>query len=150
MAHVFRLIKASEADTKDESGVYIGIDLRIADHKIHCPVSGLCRTEADLEAAQQDIEKDLEHIMVTALDLFKGSDRSDSGHMAISPDMPPQEIWNVLSQIQDEDRFVDQFNQFPEETRLKVAEYVLTQCNVFQGRASLFAQHYDNQSGLLA
>ncbi|MFP3911736.1 MAG: hypothetical protein ACLFUT_06635, partial [Desulfobacteraceae bacterium] len=70
MAHVFRLIKATEVDNKDEPGVYIGIDLRIADQELPCPVSGLCRTEADLEAAQQEIEKDLEHIMVTARDLF--------------------------------------------------------------------------------
>ena len=150
MAHVFRLIKATEVDKKDETGVYIGIDLRIADQQIPCPVSGLCRTKADLEAAQQEIEKDLAHIMVTARDLFKGVGNAEPGDTAISPDMSPQETWEVLSRIEDEDRFIVQFNQLPEDKRMKVAEHVLTQCNVFQGRASFFAQRYDNLSGLMA
>lgn len=150
MAYIFRLIRANDVDKREDTGVYIGIDVRLADQQITCPISGLCRTEAELETARKRLHKDLEHTILSARDLLKAPENSESDGMAVSPDMPPQEIWEVLSRIEDEEAFIDQFNRLPADGRMQVAEHVLTQCNVFQGRASFFAQRYDNVSCRMA
>jgi hypothetical protein len=64
--------------------------------------------------------------------------------------MSPDEIWQVLSETADEDRFIDLFNQLEREKRKEVAEYVLTQCNVFTGRGAVFSARYDSETALLA
>jgi hypothetical protein len=58
-------------------------------------------------------------------------------------------VWSILSSIEDEDQFVRRFNALEEEKRREVAEYVLTKCNIFSGKASAFSSRYSNETGLL-
>ena len=55
----------------------------------------------------------------------------------------------VLSAVSEEAAFVQGFNDLEERTRKAVAEYVLTRCNIFAGKASLFSSRYDSASGLI-
>jgi hypothetical protein len=64
-------------------------------------------------------------------------------------DMGPEEIWEILSNITDEDLFIGSFNRLEETKRNEVAEYVLTQCNIFSGKASVFSSRYNNEKGLM-
>ena len=63
--------------------------------------------------------------------------------------MTEEEIWKVLTDIGDEKLFIDAFNSMDEATRKRVADHVLTRCNIFSGKGSVFSSRYNNDSGLL-
>lgn len=41
------------------------------------------------------------------------------------------------------------FNDLEEVTRRRVADYVLTSCNVFSGRAAFFSERYESESATM-
>ncbi len=147
---LFRLIEIPSENEGDAPAICIGIDLRIGDEQMTCPVSGPCKDMKALKQAQEMLEADLEEVMENGKALLSSSDQAESGSEAFSADTPPKDIWETLSRIEEEDEFIRQFNGLPEEHRMQVAEHALTRCNIFQGRASLFAQRYDNATGLMA
>jgi len=127
--------------------VRLGIRLKVAGHETLCPISGSCDTYEAFEKASQAMNDQLEHMKQTARTLF--SDPSTPTGLDISPDMPAEEIWSILSTIADEAVWVATFNDLDGSQRQAVAEHVLTQCNVFSGKAAVFSKHYDNESGLM-
>ncbi len=143
---IFKLI---EAHGKERGkGVFIGVDVRIADKETSCPVSKLCNSHEELAREAELIQADLELILKKAKTLFGGASR-DIG-LQLGPDMPAEEIWSVLSQIEDEDLLVEHFNGLDNTARGAVAQHVLTRCNVFSGTAAVFSARYDNESGYMA
>jgi hypothetical protein len=89
----------------------------------------------------------LDGLSSKARSIFRGE--PEPGNQALSPDMPTEEIWKVLSATKDESSFIDLFNQLNEEKRREVAEYVLSQCNVFSGRGAVFSSRYNSETALL-
>jgi len=89
----------------------------------------------------------MERLSSKARSIFRGE--PDTHDQALSPDMPPDKIWQVLSETADEDRFIGLFNQLDEKKRKEIAEYVLTQCNVFTGRGAGFSSRYNTDTALL-
>jgi hypothetical protein len=150
MTKIFRLINVPETQEGEGPGVSIGIDLKIGDQEIACPVSGPCRDIEALEVVMETLQSDLEEIMEKAKAILAPSSDGDPGSEDFAGETAPQEIWEALTRIEMEDEFIRQFNRLSEAQRLDVAEHVLTQCNIFQGRASVFAQRYDNATGLMA
>lgn len=67
----------------------------------------------------------------------------------LNPDLTPAEIWAILSGDPDERSFVRRFNSLEEARRREVAEHVLTRCNVFSGRGSVFSSLYNDESSLM-
>ena len=67
----------------------------------------------------------------------------------LTPDMKPEEIWAILSRTKDELLFVKHFNGLDDEKRREVAEYILTQCNIFSGMGSIFSARYDHETAFL-
>jgi adenosylcobinamide kinase/adenosylcobinamide-phosphate guanylyltransferase len=98
-------------------------------------------------------------LVVAGLPLFlKGTMREDDMERSsglvksspdINPDLTPAEIWALLSGVPDEPSFVRGFNSLEESKRREVAEHVLTRCNVFSGRASVFSSLYKDDSALM-
>jgi hypothetical protein len=150
MTNIFRLINVPATEEDEDLGVSIGIDLKIGGQEIACPVTGPCRDLEALEAALKRLEDDLEEIIEKGRAILASPADAEPGSEDFSGDTSPQEIWEMLTRIEIEDEFIRQFNRLPEAQRLDVAEHVLTRCNIFQGRASLFAQRYDNATGLMA
>lgn len=143
---IFKLI---EAHGKEKGkGVFIGIDVRIGDKETPCPVSKRCHSHEELAGEAELIQDDLELILKKAKVLFGGA--SQDVALQLGPDMPAEEIWSVLSQIEDEDLLVESFNGLDNTTRGAVAEHVLTRCNIFSGMAAVFSARYDNESGYMA
>jgi hypothetical protein len=145
---IFKLIESHGKKGEEERGVTIGLDVRIADKETLCPVSRLCQSLEDLAREAELIQDDLERILTKAKRFLGGASR-DIG-LQLGPDMPAEEIWSVLSRIEDEDLLVEQFNGLDDTTRGAVAEHVLTRCNVFSGMAAVFSARYDNESGYMA
>jgi hypothetical protein len=143
---IFRLIESH--GKKEGKAIYIGIDVRIGDKESPCPVSTLCHSYEELTREAELIQDDLEQILRKAKPIFGGAVRDID--LQLGPDMPAEEIWSVLSQIEDEDLLVEYFNGLDESARGAVAEHVLTKCNVFSGMAAVFSARYDNESGYMA
>ena len=147
MEDIFEVKRIIDQGNVDEIEVLIGIRLKIADHEITCPVSGTCDSYEALEIAVQAIEDNLKRVLSQAKDIFQGAPLQRAPNL--ESDMEPEKIWATLSEMADEDLFINSFNSLDEDKRKEVAEHVLTRCNIFSGKASVFSSRYNSDSGLL-
>ena len=69
--------------------------------------------------------------------------------LEFTPEMSSEQIWSILSQIDGEDLFIKGFNSLDDSMRRELAEYVLTRCNIFSGKGSIFSERYNSESGFL-
>ncbi len=121
----------------------------------------LCNTKGDLlclltspfakyEEAQREIsliKKELDSVLKHIKDTLN-EEKIDS-NLALSNDMSAEQIWEVISSIKDEQKFIDIFNGLPEQKRKEIADFVFSKCNVFAGNASIFSLRYNTQSAFL-
>ena len=142
---VFKLIESH--GKKGEKGIYIGVDVRIGDKETPYPVSKLCHSHEELTREGSLIQDDLE-LIIDKAKVFFGGTSGDIG-LQLGPDMSAEDIWSVLSKIEDEDLLVEYFNGLDDTARGAVAEHVLTRCNIFSGMAAVFSARYDNETGCL-
>ena len=144
MENLFEIINLSEGN---EIRLQLGIRVEIAGHESICPVTRIFKSPEGLSKAVEGLTIELDGLSSKARSIFRGE--PEPGDQALSPEMPPNEIWKVLSETTDENRFIDLFNQLDEEKRREVAEYVLSQCNVFTGRGASFSSRYNSETALL-
>lgn len=147
MKEIFEMMKVPDKEKEDEIRVQLGIPLKIADRETTCPVTKACNSYESLEIEVQAIKDDLERIMIRAKDIFRKSSIQES--LDFGSDMEPEEIWSTLSGMVDERLFIKSFNSLDEIKRREVAEHVLTRCNIFSGRASIFSSRYNSESGFI-
>ena len=147
MTDIFKLIQVQEKGEDDKKGFCVGIDVRVANRDVSCPVSGVCYSEQDLTAEVEKIQEGLNQVKDSGKGLF-GVDLPDKG-LRITPEMTPEEVWSILSEIAEEDLFMESFNALDSTKRTGVAEHVLANCNIFSGKGAVFSARYDNNTGLL-
>ncbi len=147
MQDIFKIIKVNNQRKENKKTISIGIDFQIAGREICCPVSENCHSYEDLAVEVGKIKKNLEYVLKEAKTHFKGpAPKGDSG---FEPETSAEEIWATLSGIQDESIFVERFNSLDDTKRMEVAEYVLSKCNIFSGRGSVFSARYNNGTGYM-
>jgi len=146
MNGIFRIIEEEEQKGRNKKQICIGLDLRIADKEIRCPVSRVCDSYKALAAELDGIQKRLEQIREEAKTRFQGPSIKEGPEF--SPEASPEEIWSMLSGIQ-EALFIERFNTLQETKRKAVAEYVLTRCNIFSGRGAVFSARYNSETGYM-
>jgi hypothetical protein len=147
MADIFKIIEVYDKKEDDKRGVCIGIDVRIANREVSCPVSSVCYSDKDLAVEVERIQENLNRIAESGKGLF-GIDLPDNG-LRITPEMAPEEIWSILSEIAEDDIFIESFNALDPTRRTGVAEHVLSNCSIFSGKGAVFSSRYDNKTGLL-
>jgi hypothetical protein len=147
MEDIFEIIGAEEKEQGKDLEVGIGFRLMIGSRQIRCPVSNPCHSYEELEEEAQGIISRLNVLLVEAKELFVAA--GVSSDLGLSPEMEPDAIWSILSLIEDEDLFVATFNGLEEERRRKMAEYILTECNIFAGNAAVFSSRYEGATGRL-
>ena len=147
MKGIFEMILGTGRGGGKETFVSIGIPLKAGGHDIICPVSKTCASYGALEIEVQAIKDELDALLQRAKESFEVSATEDA--LGLRPDMSPEEIWSVLSELSQEDLFAESFNSLEEGTRRAVAEHVLTQCNVFSGMPSVFSSRYNSETSLL-
>jgi hypothetical protein len=146
MEDLFELITITEAGDGKVS-IRLGIRLKIAGHETVCPVIRSCDDYTAFEKESQALIERLEQMKQKARTLFKAP--SSAAGLQIGPDMPAQEIWNILSTMADEAMWVAAFNELTLSQRQAVAEHVLTLCNIFSGKAAVFSRRYDSETALM-
>ena len=132
---------------QDREPIRLGVALKIGNTETICPITGLCESYEAFEMEVESVKNNLDNLINKAKKIFSGSSIQEI--LALKADMSPEKIWSILSSVDDEDLFVNSFNALEEEKRKELAEYVLTQCNIFSGKASVFSSRYSNESGLM-
>ena len=147
MQDIFKIIKDNKQREENKKTISIGIDFQIAGREICCPVSKNCHSYEDLAVEVGEIKRNLECVLVEAKTHFKGpAPKGDSG---FEPETSAEETWPILAGIKDESIFVERFNSLDVTKRKEVAEYVLSKCNIFSGRGSVFSTRYNNGTGYM-
>ena len=147
MESIFEMVIETGKGEEGKTTVSVGVRLKVGGHKTTCPISEPCHSYEALEIEVQTIKKSLDSLLVEAKRVI-GESEADKG-LDLRPDMELEEVWSILSALSDEDLFVKGFNNLDEAKRREVAEYVLTQCNIFSGKASVFSSRYNNETGLM-
>jgi hypothetical protein len=147
MGDIFKLLHSEKGEPWDEKTVTVGIRVQIADQEVDCPVSQPCRSEKELAEAVEHVREDLERVVEQGKRVLGAI--SAAVDLGIQPGMSGREVWAVLAQIEDEDQFVRSFNKLTDDQRIEVAEHVLTECNVFSGKASTFSERYNSRTTLM-
>jgi hypothetical protein len=147
MRDIFKIIKVTNQREENKKTISIGIDFQIAGREICCPVSKNCHSYEDLAVEVGEIKRNLECVLEEAKTYFKGpAPKGDSG---FEPETSAEEIWLILAGIKDESDFVKRFNSLDDTRRKEVADHVITKCNVFSGRGSVFSARYNNGTGYM-
>jgi hypothetical protein len=147
MGEIFKLLHSEKGEPRDEETVTVGIRVQIADREVDCPVSPPCRSEKELAEAVADVRENLERVLEKGKKVLGAI--SAAVELGIEPAMSGREVWAVLTQIEDENQFVKSFNSLTDDQRVEVAEHVLTECNVFSGKASTFSERYNSRTTLM-
>ena len=95
----------------------------------------------------EDYYENLNSVIENAKDRLGGKD--STGDIKVASGMKAEDIWKMLADINNVERFLEQFNILAPEIRHAVAEHVLTKCNVFSGKASVFSARYNDSTGYL-
>ena len=147
MEGIFEMMTETEKEEKGKITVSVGIRLKMGGYETTCPVSRGCDSYETLEIEVRTIKNGLDNLLAQAKEVF-GQTTTEKG-LNLRSDMEPEEIWSILSAVSEEDLFIRTFNNLDEAKRREVAEHVLTQCNIFSGKASVFSSRYDNETGLM-
>lgn len=142
-----RFILFKEADNYGQDKYYVGVEVRIAGHSMKYPFSKGCNEYVQLVEEIESLQRELEEVKEESRAMFSYKD--EIGELNFPPGTPPDQIWHKLCAIDEEEGFVAGFNSLTEVQRKEVAEYVLTRCNVFSGKASVFSARYNNKSTFL-
>jgi hypothetical protein len=144
MGDLFELMITANKEKGESMEACVGIRLKLAGHETICPITKRCTAYESLELELDGMRKNLEGLLSRARETFQRSEKQ--ADLGLDPSMPPEEIWPRLSSPGDEKAFVEAFNSLEEEKRREVAEYVLTQCNIFSGKAAVFSARYDEKT----
>jgi hypothetical protein len=147
MDKIFELITQPGKEEGKKTEVRLGIRVKLSSFETTCFVTQQCQSYQALESEVQGIRQNLEDVLKEARHVFEGSSRKDK--LGLRSDMKAGEIWTIFSAILDEGDFIQAFNALEEGKRKEVAEYVLTHCNVFSGKAAVFSSRYDEKSALM-
>lgn len=144
---VFKIIEVDASNEEKSKGVCIGIEVTVAGNRLPCPVSDICHTSGDLEREIKKIQDSLDTLYEKGKTFLTTSAMTSS--LNITPETLPDEAWVRLGHIKEDSTFAETFNSLDEEKRKEIAEYVLTQCNIFSGKGAFFSQCYDSESGYM-
>ncbi len=147
MSGIFRIIEIQEPEEGNKKGISLGINVKIADQEVTCPVSRICLSYEELAKEVETIKNDLKRILEKAETVFKAPISKEKPEF--TPEMSPEQIWSILSQIDEESSFIKSFNGLDDNKRRELAEHILTRCNIFSGKGSTFSERYNSISGLL-
>lgn len=147
MDDILEIVLEEEERTKKGRVIRIGIRIRLGDFETFCPISGPIDSLHEWEAEVKKILEGIERLSHRGKELLEPPEMEKG--LDLTGGLSPEELWSRLSQLEDEDYFVQTFNKLEPSQRREVADYVLTACNIFSGNAAVFSSRYDDESGSL-
>ena len=135
------------------SKVGVSLDVEVADGE-GSTLSGSvllvkkCSSYEILQKEVSQIKEELDVLLEKSRRLFEAEVGEEEGP-DVDEDISAKEIWNLLSMTKDPEVLLVKFNSMNRQKRLEVADYVLSNCNVFSGPASIFSMRYNCEEGML-
>ena len=108
-----------------------------------------CETMEEFEKALTQLKKSMDSIRESAKTTFQRYLAEVKDEKAATDIHSPEEIWQTLEACSSIEEMRVRFNELSVRKRQEVADYVLTQLNIFKGAASIFSQHYNELEYLL-
>jgi hypothetical protein len=106
-----------------------------------------CETMEEFEKALAHLKRNMESILESAKTTFQQYQAKDE--TGVTGLQTSAEIWQTLEKCTSIEEMRVRFNELSLRKRQEVADFVLTQLNIFKGAASIFSQHYNEQEYLL-
>lgn len=127
-----------------EDGPEGGVRIVAAGEGERIVLTRACVEGQDLSVEVQALQSELERLLEQGRSRLAEREREKQAW-----EEDPARIWEALEELADEEEMVASFNALPEESRNRVAEYVLTRVSAFRGMAPLFAGRYNSGTKLL-
>jgi hypothetical protein len=108
-----------------------------------------CDTIEGLEQAVAELKKSMESLLRRAREKFQLHLVQAEGETAVANFHSTEEIWRTLEKSASIEEMRESFNSLGRQKRQEVADFVLTQLNIFKGTASTFSQHYNEAEHFL-
>jgi hypothetical protein len=147
MEDVLDIVLEEGEGTQKGRVITLGIRICLGDHETFCPISGPIESVDEWDVAVQKILEGIERISHRGKELLEPP--KEKVGLDFLGDLNPEELWSRLSQLEEEDQFIQTFNTLEPSRRRDLADYVLTTCNIFSGNAAIFSSRYDDESGSL-
>lgn len=103
-----------------------------------------CESMEQFEEEVRGLQQEMEDVLGQVRAKWQALTETEVSMDNSDPFNDPKGIWQDMENCKSDQEMIDFFNGFDEEIRKKVAEYVLTSVNMFQGSAPIFASHYNN------
>ena len=87
----------------------------------------------------------MDNILESAKTTFRQHQAKAEDETAVTDFHSSEEIWQALEECSSIEEMRVRFNELSLRRRQEVADYVLTELNIFKGAASIFSQHYNEQ-----
>ena len=107
-----------------------------------------CSSYEILQKEVSRIKEELDALLEKSRRLFEVEVGEEEGP-DVDENLGAKEIWDILSLIKDPEVLLVKFNSMSRQKRLEVADYVLSNCNVFSGPASIFSMRYNSEEGVI-
>jgi len=101
------------------------------------------------EKALAYLKKSMDSILESAKTTFQQHQAKVKDQTAVTDFHSSEEIWQALEECSSIEEMRVRFNELSLTKRQEVADFVLTQLNIFKGAASIFSQHYNEVDYLL-
>ena len=120
-----------------------------SDEKGYASLTPECDTLEGFEQAVDELKKRMNSALERARETFQQYQAQAKGEKAVSDYHTAEEIWQALEECSSLEEMRELFNGLSLSKRQEVADFVLTQLNIFKGAASTFSQHYNELEFLL-
>ena len=104
-----------------------------------------CETIEGFEKALALLKENMDNILESAKTTFRQHQAKAEDETAVTDFHSSEEIWQALEECSSIEEMRLRFNELSLRRRQEVADYVLTELNIFKGAASIFSQHYNEQ-----
>ena len=141
--------------TEKEEGESVQPSLRLAVRAYPSDTKGLvsltpdCETLEVFECAVAELRKTIDNLLERARETYRQYQVQVKGEKATTEPQSAEEIWQNLKECSSIEDMRKLYNSLNLHKRQEVADFVLTQLNIFKGAASIFSQHYNEEEYLL-
>ena len=118
-----------------------------SDEKGYTSLTPECDTMEGFEQAMAGLKQRMDSALERAREAFQ--QYQAKGEEAVSDFHSAEEVWQALEECYSLEEMRELFNGLSVSKRQEVADFVLTQLNIFKGAASTFSQHYNEGEYLL-
>lgn len=143
------LIQSDDEENAFPVGVRLVIRAYPSDGMGFISLTPECESFDEFEWAVEGLRTSLDTHLEKAREAFRSHQDETASGLTPLGFQTPEEIWQALEESGTIEDMREIYNALSLKMRQEVADFVLTQLNIFKGAASVFSQHYNEAQYLL-